>query len=162
MATVTGLFDNAADAQNAVEGLIAAGWTRDDISAVVPGAENPTGEVTSLGVLDAEKGAVVGGLAGLFLGLTELAVPGVGLLLIGGWLAAALLGAGVGAATGGLVGLLIDAGVSHEAASHFAEGVRQGRSLITVKTEPTRTAEAAGVLRIFHAIRIESQTDPGA
>ncbi len=158
MATVAGLFDKSSDAQRAVEALAAEGWPREDISVVAwhkgdKGADHP-----NLAIKDAEKGAVVGGLAGLFLGIGELAVPGVGLVLAGGWLAAAVLGAGVGAAAGGLVGSLVEAGISHEAAGHLAEGVRRGEILVTVKTDENRADAAAAVLQRCNSIRVENRT----
>src|SRR5690349_95250 len=136
MATVAGLFDSPADAQSAVQELIQAGWRREDIGLVTsnPGADE-SGASSGLAVKDAEKGAVIGGLAGLFLGLTEVAVPVVGPVLIGGWLVAVLLGAGVGAAAGGLVGSLVQLGISHDEAKHIAEHVRTGGTLVTVKTD---------------------------
>ena len=155
-ATVAGLFTNSGDAQSAVEELRAAGWVHDDVSVVVQ--RQAEGGHPNLAVKDAEKGAVIGGLAGLFLGLSELAIPGVGLVLVGGWLAAALLGAGVGATAGGLVGSLVEAGISHEAAGHFAEGVRRGGILITVKAAEESVGAVEAILRRHHAADISEQT----
>jgi len=86
MATVAGLFEDSGEAHRAVEQLTAEGWSRDDVSIVARHPSEGEAEHENLAVKDAEKGAVVGGLAGLFLGLSELAVPGVGLVLAGGWL----------------------------------------------------------------------------
>lgn len=158
MATVAGLFDNSTNAHRAVEELAAEGWPRDNISIVARQQADTESSHTNLALKDAEKGAVVGGLAGLFLGLSELAVPGVGLILVGGWLAVALLGAGVGAAAGGLVGSLVEAGISHEAAGHLAEGVRRGEILVTVKTDADRADAAAAIMQRCHPTKIESRT----
>jgi len=155
MATIAGLFSTSTEAQCAVEELASGGWARDDISVVARPEVAEEGH--HLAIKDAEKGAVVGGLAGLFLGLSELAVPGVGLVLVGGWLAAAILGAGVGAATGGLVGSLVEAGISHEAAGHFAEGVKRGEILVTLKTDGERADAAETIMRQCHALRTENR-----
>jgi len=155
MATIAALFSHSADAHRAVEELTANGWGGDEISVA---ARQPLAEPghANLALKDAEKGAVVGGLAGLFLGLSELAVPGVGLILAGGWLAAALLGAGVGAAAGGLAGSLVEAGLSREAAGRLSEGVSQGAILVTVKTEESRAGAAEAILRRCHSLQIEN------
>ena len=55
-----------------------------------------------------------------------LAIPGLGPVVAAGWLASTLVGAGIGAAAGGLTGSLTDVGVSHEDAYAYAEGVRRG------------------------------------
>ncbi|HLJ55343.1 MAG TPA: hypothetical protein VKT77_09910 [Chthonomonadaceae bacterium] len=151
MATVGELFETPAEAKRAVEALTAAGWSRDEISIV---AESPASEDRDgppLAARDAEKGAVIGGLAGLFLGMGELAIPGVGPVIVAGWLAAALLGAGVGAAAGGLAGSLVEAGISHEHAGRLAEGIRRGDVLVTLRTDESRAAEAAALLAGCHS-----------
>src|SRR6185437_13482826 len=88
----------------------------------------------------ATTGAVLGGGAGLLAGLGMLAIPGVGPVVAAGWLVATLAGAGagaaVGAAAGGLVGSLTAAGVPEREAHVYAEGVRRGSSLVTVRAGP--------------------------
>jgi uncharacterized membrane protein len=158
MATIAGLFTDRADARSAIEELHSLGTPGDSISVIAPKGATPTEEDGSLTVRDAEKGAVVGGLAGFLLGLSELAVPGVGLVLVGGWLAAALIGAGVGAATGGLAGALAEAGLSHEAAGHMTEGVRSGKTLVTVRTATERPDVEEAVLLRHHAVNIQIRT----
>jgi uncharacterized membrane protein len=157
MITVTGLFDTRDDAQSAVQELIDSGWGQEDIGMVAARSDSDHPEVTNLAVKDAEKGAVVGGLAGLFLGLSELALPGVGPVLAGGWLVTALLGAGVGAATGGLVGALVELGVSHEEAKHLAEGVRRGGTLVTIKATEDRVGAVEDILRHHRAVNIQER-----
>jgi len=62
METITGTFSSIADAHAAVGELMAKGWTQESISILT------THPHPNLAVKDAEKGAVIGGLAGLFLG----------------------------------------------------------------------------------------------
>jgi hypothetical protein len=159
MITVTGLFKTPAEAQSAVQELVNSGWPHEDIG-LVTGRPSAGGrhDPHALGVKDAEKGAVVGGLAGLFIGLSELAVPGVGPVLVGGWLVTTLLGAGVGAAAGGLVGSLVDAGISHEEAGRLAEGVKAGGTLVTVRSSGDRIADAEEILRRHGAANIEERS----
>jgi hypothetical protein len=48
-------------------------------------------------------------------------------------LASALAGAVAGGAAGGVVGALIEAGISENDAAGYAEGVRRGGSLVTIR-----------------------------
>jgi len=151
METITGTFSSVADAHAAVGELMANGWTHESVSILT------THPHPSLAVKDAEKGAVIGGLAGLFLGLSEIAVPGVGLLLVGGWIAATLLGAGVGAAAGGLGGLLTEAGMSYAEAGPLAERVQSGDILISVRNETGDAQLARDILSRHHATHIHDE-----
>jgi hypothetical protein len=89
---------------------------------------------------------VLGGGAGLLAGIGALAIPGLGPVVAAGWLVAALTGAGAGAATGGLLGALTTAGVDEADAHVYAEGVRRGGNLVTVRTDETRAAQAESIL----------------
>jgi hypothetical protein len=155
MATISGIFNSVTDTESAVQELIASGWARDDISVVASQQDAGKSHPNDLAIKDAEKGALVGGLAGLFLGLSELAIPGVGLVVVGGWLAVTLLGAGVGATAGGLVGALVEAGMGHEEASGLAERVRGGGTLLIVKTGIGRRDEAAAILDRHGAVNVQ-------
>ncbi len=80
-------------------------------------------------------GTILGGGAGLLAGLGLLAIPGVGPIVAAGWLIATVTGAGVGAAGGGILGSLVGAGVPEEHAHVYAEGVRRGGALVTVRAD---------------------------
>src|SRR5687767_2018173 len=113
MKTIVGLYDNLSDAHETVQDLVDAGIARDDISLIASDANNEYSPYLESGT-EAEEGAVegavtggvVGGLAGLLLGLGAFAIPGVGPIIGAGPLAAALTGAAIGAAGGGLLGAL--------------------------------------------------------
>lgn len=158
MATVTRLYDTHTEALDAVASLEAAGIKSDDISIVSNNTDKwhddhvnrtgagPLGDRNGDGENDvadgAGKGATTGGLlgggAGLLAGLGMLAIPGLGPVVAAGWLASTAVGAAVGAvaggATGGLLGALKEAGHSDEDANVYAEGVRRGGTLVSVKT----------------------------
>ena len=70
---------------------------------------------------------------------------GVGPIVVGGVLVSTLTGAGIGAATGGIIGALVALGVPETDARHFDEGLRSGRTLVTVDAG-ARTAEALMML----------------
>jgi len=170
---ISGLFDRYDDARHAIGALEAAGIDRSQISIVANNAdsrERLTGEAgpspahqsasrsrAGAGAgTGAALGGIVGGGAGLLAGLGMLAIPGIGPVLAVGWLAAtaagAAAGAAVGGAAGGIIGALVREGVPEEEAHIYAEGLRRGGTLITVRVE---RAQAAGVEAIFadhHAI----------
>jgi hypothetical protein len=111
-----------------------------------PGNEAGAGAGAGSGV-----GAVVGGGAGLLAGLGMLAIPGVGPIVAAGWLVAtavgAAAGAGVGAASGGLIGSMVSAGVLKENAENYAEGVRRGGTLVTVRANDDQASKVEAIMR---------------
>jgi hypothetical protein len=139
--TITHLYDSYADATQVVSDLEAAGIPRDDISLV-----GRQGETESHAGAGAGVGAVVGGGVGLLAGIGSLAIPGVGPVVAAGWLVATLAGALVGGGAGGIVGSLVHTGVSDEEAQVYAEGVRRGGSLVTVRTDEIRAGEAERIM----------------
>jgi heat induced stress protein YflT len=150
--TVVGMFTNRPDAEAAIRELKAAGFGDDRIGVALQDQEDQrdvrdlleaTGREAAGG---AAKGAVSGSLVGGLIGLLgSLLIPGVGPIVVGGVLASTLTGAGIGAATGGIIGALVALGVPEADARHFDEGLRSGRTLVTVDAG-ARTAEALMVL----------------
>ena len=94
----------------------------------------------------ASLGTILGGGAGLLAGIGALAIPGVGPVVAAGWLIATLTGAGAGAAAGGLLGALTGAGVSETDAHVYAEGVRRGGTLLSVRVEDGHAARVEEIL----------------
>jgi hypothetical protein len=154
MQTVSGLFETWRAASAAVRTLDDAGFRSTEISLIANSPADLTPPVDTVGrdtAAGAEVGALLGGAGGLLAGLGVLAIPGIGPMLAGGWLVTTLLGAaagaGLGAATGGLIGLLTDAGIPHADAHVYAEGVRRGGALVTVRVSDADAAAAADLLR---------------
>jgi hypothetical protein len=153
MRTTTNLFDTHAHAVEAVRDLEAAGFSRDEISLIGHSADRLASEAdphaseapggTEVG---ASVGTLVGGGVGLLAGLGAMAIPGVGPIVAAGWLVALLTGAGAGAAAGGLLGSLTGAGVDEKEAHIYAEGVRRGGTLVSVRAEEARSTQAAAIL----------------
>lgn len=143
--TISKLYDNYADAERAVNELEAAGLSHSEISLVANNSDNwhdskkvdRDGDGTDDRAEAAGKGAGIGGgigaAAGLAAGLGLLAIPGLGPVVAAGWLAATATVAAAGAATGGIVGALTQAGVSDDDAHVYAEGVRRGGTLVTAR-----------------------------
>ena len=104
-------------------------------------------------------GAVLGGAAGLLAGIGALAIPGVGPVVAAGALAATLAGAGVGAAVGGLVGALVEAGIPREHADIYAEAVRRGGTLVTVRTDDAFSDRVSDILNRHSPVDIEERAE---
>jgi len=161
--TIARLFDSYADATAAVHELEAAGFAHDDVSLIAKRGEDAVAgeaESTETGSgagTGATLGTLVGGGAGLLAGLGALAIPGLGPLVAAGWLVAALAGAGVGAATGGLLGALTGSGLSEEESHVYAEGVRRGGNLLTVRTEDSRAAEVEAIMQRHNAANADER-----
>jgi hypothetical protein len=154
--SITRTYDSYENARSVVTELKGIGIEADDISVMAHDDRDDMGdlEVTTTDV-DASPmangagiGGVVGGGAGLLTGLGLMAIPGVGPLVAAGWLATtaagAAAGAVAGAATGGIVSALTDNGIDEDEAHTYAEAVRRGSILISVRTteadEPRITA----------------------
>lgn len=163
--TVVGLFDDIQSAQRAANELVNAGITRDQIS-VVAGNESGrysdyisgSGEIGKNTGSKAGAGAAIGGGLGLLAGLAALAIPGFGPVIAMGPIATALTGAGIGAATGGLIGGLKDSGVPEHHAEYYAEGVRRGGVLVTVRTSDDLADKAADILDAAGAADVDERS----
>ena len=148
--TVVGVFDDRVDAEEALRALKAAGFEAERVSVVMlqtPRAESerqdgPRVDETT-GIL---AGGALGGLAGWLIGATTVAVPGFGALLAAGALVGALGGAGIGAATGGILGYLMERGLSRAEAHYYHERIRHGAALVTVHADAGRADQARTVL----------------
>ncbi len=161
--TVTRLFDSHTQALAAIGDLKRAGIDDDRISLIASNADNwhdglrrdSDGDGESDAAEGAGKGATTGGLigggAGLMAGLGMLAIPGLGPVVAAGWLVSTAVGAAIGAvaggATGGILGALKDAGHSDEEAHVYAESVRRGGSLVSVRVEDHDAARVEGLLQ---------------
>ena len=162
MRTVAHLYDTYDTAVRVVNELEVAGFSHDDVSIVAnqgttdtyaaantgtTGVTEPVDSATATGAgTGASIGTILGGGAGLLAGIGALAIPGVGPVVAAGWLIATLTGAGAGAAAGGLLGSLTGAGVSDDHAHVYAEGVRRGSTLVTVRADDSRAAEAESIM----------------
>lgn len=91
-------------------------------------------------------GAAVNGAAGLIAGLGLIAIPGAGSVVAAGSLASTLAGVAAGGATCGIIGAMTSAGEVEESANFYAETVRRGGSVVSVRAEDSRAAEVEAVM----------------
>lgn len=159
--TVIGLFRDSNEAQAALQDLRSAGIPREHLNLV---AYDGSGAFdTNATALDKElasntaKGAAAGGIAGLLLGIASLAIPGVGPIIAAGPIAAALTAAGVGAATGGMLGALADMGVPGHEAQYYQEAIRRGGTLLIVQAEGEAADHAQSILDRHGALDLQSE-----
>ena len=146
MTTISRLYDSNAHAQSVVGGVKALGIPAGDVSMIANRHAVDVDDETSGAAKGAGVGAVVGGGAGLLAGLGIMAIPGVGPVVAAGWLAATLAGVVAGTASGGLIGALTDIGHTRDDAEVYAEGLRRGGTLVTVRTNSGRDAEITAVM----------------
>jgi uncharacterized membrane protein len=139
--TITRSYDNHETASSVVEQLEAAGISSSNVSIVGRNGDSETNTAEGAGI-----GAGVGGAAGLLAGLGMLAIPGVGPVVAAGWLAATAAGAVAGAAAGGLVGSFVKEGHDEDEANYYAETVRRGGSVVSVRAEPEQEAAVEAIL----------------
>jgi uncharacterized membrane protein len=143
--SVNCIVRNEVQAGHILDRLRAAGFSNNDISALLPdkrgtkdfahehNTKAPEGAATGAGA-----GGIVGGALGWLAGIGALAIPGVGPLIAAGPLMAALSGAAVGAAVGGISGALVGMGIPEYEAKRYEGKIKAGNILLSVNAEDTR------------------------
>ncbi len=163
---ISGFYRTREEGTTARNALLAAGYLPNEISFLAGDAKGQGHETPAVGPIvdagaesEAPRDAWIGGVAGLAAGAIAMVLPGIGPLIAIGPLAGAIGGLGVGAAAGGVVGLLRDQGVSKEEAEFYAEGVARGGALVTVHdVSGDRATEAQKILDSHGAIKVEKLT----
>lgn len=166
--TITHVYDNYGSAKDAVEDLEEAGFLSTDISLVArresvgrdDDDEYDDAEVdddTEGAAAGATLGGVIGAGAGLLASLGVIAIPGIGPLVAAGVLATTLTGAAGGAVAGGLLGALVDYGVSEDEAQVYAESVRRGSTLVSIRVPENRADEAEQIMQDHEPIDIKER-----
>src|SRR3954462_6551649 len=167
---VYGLLRDQAQADSVVASLRSAGFTGSDISVLFPDKRG-TQEFAQEKNTKAPEGATTGGAAGLgvgaalgwLAGIGALAIPGVGPFIAAGPIMAALGGAAVGTAAGGLVGALIGMGIPEFEAKRYDAKIREGNILISVHTEDSEQRDAAKeIFKRFDADNISTGSEASA
>ena len=155
MKTVSRAYDSYAQARAAVEAIEKAGMPSADVSIVANkyvSAEHADVEEASGAATGAGIGGALGAGAGLLAGLGLLAIPGLGPVVAAGWLASSAAVAAGGAVAGGIVGALVDAGTDREDADVYAESIRRGGTLVTVRVADQDAARAEALLDQYRPV----------
>jgi hypothetical protein len=128
-----------------IEQLKQNGIAESDISIVSPDdreGRDPADEkprANSEKAHDVTVGALTGGVAmgvlGCLVGLASLAIPGLGIFVVAGPLAAALGDAAVGGAIGAIAGSLIGLRVPEHRAKAYEESLRSGSTIVSIHAE---------------------------
>ncbi|HEY8242822.1 MAG TPA: hypothetical protein VII68_05130 [Casimicrobiaceae bacterium] len=161
--TVVASYNRLADATAAMRDLREADFAETDLNLLASrstreGAPDvDVDDAASSAATGAIAGGALGGAAGLAASLLGLAIPGVGPILAAGPIAAALAGVGAGAVAGGIVGAFTDVGISENDAQVYAESVRRGGAVVTVRTDEARAAQAEEILDRHDAVDIEER-----
>src|SRR6058998_134731 len=163
------IASSEAQASEIVNGLKRAGFSNNDISALLPdktgtkdfayekSTKAPEGAVTGAGT-----GGVLGGALGWLAGIGALAIPGVGPFVAAGPIMAALSGAAIGAAAGGIVGTLIGMGIPEYEAKRYEGKIKEGNMLISVHSDNAdQTSRAKEIFERAGAEDISSTGEEG-
>ncbi|NYE30052.1 putative membrane protein [Rhodanobacter sp. K2T2] len=157
-------------AENIVSELQQAGFFNDDISALLPDKRG-TKDFAHEHNTKAPEGATTGGIAGLgvgaavgwLAGIGALAIPGVGPFIAAGPIMAALGGAAVGTAAGGVIGALVGLGIPEFEAKRYDAKIREGNILISVHTDDSKQRDVAkDVFKRNNADDISSASEASA
>lgn len=171
--TVVGMFENAADARQALERLRSADLHVHDVSVVErdPSRYDPAydygnaefeyreytteelGDETAAGLV---LGGLLGGTLGTLAGLGALIIPGIGPVVAAGPLMGALIGGTTGAVTGTLGGALIEAfEIPETHAEVYQSRLTAGHTMVAAHVDPAHAAAARELFREAKAERFE-------
>jgi len=136
---VFAIIPSAIQAEAIVDELRLSGFLNSDVSVLFPDVEGSrefahtkSTKAPEGAVIGGSAGGVLGGFAGWLISIGVLSIPGAGPLLAAGPLFAALSGAALGVAAGGLSGALAGLGFPEYEAKLYAGKLRDGNILVAV------------------------------
>lgn len=152
---VTAVYKDRDSARLAIDRLLEAGFSRDDVSALssdptLPGrrfgvdVKTKAPEGIAVGVA---AGGVLGAAAAALISMGAIAVPGLGLMAAGPVLAG-LAGAGAGGAAGALIGAVAGMGMPEHEAKMFGNEIESGGVLVGVNAHDDRVDLAKRCLNV--------------
>jgi hypothetical protein len=167
---VFGIYQNGKQAERTVDDLLAARFSNDDISVLLPDNKGSKDfahekntkapEGTTAGVT---TGGVIGGTLGLLAGIGVLAIPGIGPFIAAGPIVTALAGLGVGGAVGGIIGALVGMGIPEYEAKRYEGHIKAGGVLLSVHCDTAEEiVRAKDVLKHTGAQDISSAGEASA
>src|ERR1700730_3603983 len=147
---VFGIYRTVGQAEQTVNRLVAAGFSHDDISGLLPDNDStkefahkkdtkaPEGATTGV-----TAGGAIGGAIGLLAGMGALAMPGLGPFIAAGPIMAGLAGLGVGGAVGGFIGALVGMGIPEYEAKRYEGRLKNGGVLLSVHCDTSEEIKRA-------------------
>src|SRR5450631_2823063 len=142
---VFGIYKSGAQAEKAVDQIVAAGFSNNDISVLLPDLQSSkefahekstkAPEGATAGVM---SGGAIGGTFGLLAGIGALAIPGLGVFIAAGPIMGALAGLGAGGAVGGVIGALVGMGIPEYEAKRYEGRIKEGGVLLSVHCDTLR------------------------
>jgi hypothetical protein len=157
---VTAIFNSRSHAEMAVDELLKAGFSRDDISLLMSEstrgrefAVKKTTKVPEATATGMTVGGVIGAVAAGLAAVGTLVIPGLSLVAAGP-LVAALAGLGAGAAAGGLTGALIGLGIPEHEAKFYDQEITKGGILVGVYAHDDRGKLAKEILEAAGAEKV--------
>jgi len=164
--TITHVYDTYESAEAAIRELEKAGFHRDEISIIGTHPkvdenfkaieEREEGDAAATG---ATLGGVAGAGAGMLASLGLVAIPGIGPLVAAGVLATTIAGAATGAVAGGVLGALVAYGISEDEAEAYAEALKRGGTLVSVRADDEKADEADSIMRHHGPIDLEERVE---
>ncbi|QDU29715.1 hypothetical protein ETAA8_48300 [Anatilimnocola aggregata] len=161
--SVIAVYPNYASAVEGITKLHESGFSADEYSIVgvksedSPDLENAAnyGDRTET---DAMVGAGAGGAVGILAGATVLTLTGIGPVIAAGALAAGITGAIVG----GLLGAFQGWGIHEDHLKNYEEMVKDGKSLVVVRSSAAQVAIAYGMLNTTAAEAVHMHAETSA
>ncbi len=157
---VTAIFNSRSQAEMAVDELLKAGFSRDDVSLLMSEstrgrefAVKKTTKVPEAAAAGMTVGGVIGAVAAGLAAVGTLVIPGLSLVAAGP-LVAALAGLGAGAAAGGLTGALIGLGIPEHEAKFYDQEIAKGGILVGVYAHSDRAKQAKEILEAAGADKV--------
>jgi hypothetical protein len=162
--SVIAVFGDHREADEAVKKLVSAGMAVESLSIVgkgyhseekVVGFYNAGNRITFWG----KRGALWGSLWGLFVGGVSLTIPGVGQIMVLGYLAAIVVSAVEGAMiVGGLSALgaaLFSVGIPRDSVVQYEQAVKADGFLVVVHGAVEELARARAILALGNPSRLD-------
>lgn len=140
-----GVFPKHEDADTALFHLKDVGFESEETSIIAREDRMQQYRSKGSGGEAVVAGGILGGLAGLLIAATPVVLPGVGILVAGPL--TALTGLAMGAVTGGLLGALIDAGISESQARRIEKYIKEGGVLLTLPVSDKNEDKARSILK---------------
>jgi uncharacterized protein (TIGR02271 family) len=126
-----------------------SGWFKGDGSKRIDRDADGVDDRAEGAATGAGIGAALGGVAGILAGLGLIAIPGIGPVVAAGWLASTAAVAAAGGTAGGLIGALTQSGVGEREAETYAEGIRRGGTLVSVRVSETDRTRVEAIMNRY-------------